>query len=783
MTDIARLGLEIDSRPVAQASTALDKFQASANAAASGADKLQAATKTTGAQLATVSKAATVANEAMTSVAKSTGLTRAEMINLSRQIQDVGVSLASGQSPFMVLAQQGTQIADIFGSSKNASVGGALRQIGSSIAGVLTPMRLLVGGVAGLGIGFAVAANSIVKSELALDDLARSTDQTLGKLRGLQQATSFKGIGDESFSKGITEFADKVYEAKNNFGSLNSLMIANGKSAKDFSGYLGSVADLVARATSDMQKQRILREAGLPSDMAWVRFMEQGSKGIEAAVAGTVKFNESAEQNLIRKAREFDEAWNTATTKMVNYFKSAVVDITNALTSVKVPDWLGKIGTGALGAASSIPGVGALASAARLAGSAMGSSSGENFADRFGSFQKAANDNALAAGYNRKAAELRGESAPKTTQELMVANQQAQQRIALLGNLASVEDQVKAKELELAAAGLQGVGVSKQQRDAILNVVRAQAEMSRASEMASLGIFRVNEANKALRDTLKANVDRGLLDPNNAQEMTSALNALTKQMEDMSDAAKVAGSPLPQFQSALNEVGNARKQLDSALVEGMNINRGFFVEFGQQIRNGVSAWEAFKTSGLNALGKIADKLMSMAADKLFSSAFGGGSGGGGLLSLLGLGGGGGDLGNFTSIAAPGGGMMPFAAAGGGTFGAGAWGVVGEKGPELIKVNRGSVTVIPNHISRPYLPGFADGGTLDAGGGVRRIGFGQDNSPQVTIVQHNDFRNSDPGSEARLRQYVDQSRKMAVQESVQAVRTVQSQNPAYLRGGR
>lgn len=777
MTDIARLGLEIDSRPVTTASTALDKFQASANAAASGADKLSAATKTTGTHVASVTKAATVADQAMQNVAKSTGLTRYEMINLSRQIQDVGVSLVSGQSPFMVLAQQGTQVADIFGSSKTATVGGALRQIGSTVASVLTPMRLLVGGVAAVGVGFAVAANSVIKSELALDDLSRSTDLTLGKLRGLQQATSFKGISDDSFTKGITEFGDKVYEAKNNFGSLNSLMIANGRSAKDLSGYLGSVADLVARATSDIQKQKILREAGLPSDMAWVRFMEQGAKGIEAAVAGTVKFNESAEQNLIRKARDFDEAWNTATTKMVNYFKSAVVDITNALASVKVPDWLGKVGSGVAGALSSIPGVGALAGAANLASSAMGNNDSAKFADRFGAFQRAGNDNALSAGYNRKAAELRGESAPKTTQETLVANQQAQQRIALLGNLATVEDQVKVKELELSAAALQGVGVSKQQRDAILLVVRAQAEMSRVQEGASLGIFDFAKAQKAANDALRAASARGLFDSKNAEQYTAAVNALTKQMEDLSDQAKVAGSLLPQFQSALNEVGNARKQLDSALVEGMNINRGFFVEFGQQLRQGVSAWDAFKNSGLNALGRIADKLMSMAADKLFASAFGG-SGGGGLLSLLGIGGGSGGTGSIMvgDFAMP---TVGFA--GGGYTGNGGKydpaGVVhkGEYVFDAVSVRRIGVANLNS------MRGYADGGLV---GQMKSAANGNSGGrPSVTIVQNNDFRGSDPGSEARQRLYVDQSRKQAVKEAVEAVAMVQRTNPAYLGGGR
>lgn len=266
------------------------------------------------------------------------------------------------------------------------------------------------------------------------------------------------------------------------------------------------------------------------------------------------------------------------------------------------------------------------------------------------------------------------------------------------------------------------------------------------------------------------------------EEFGAALNYSAKQIEDLADQARVAGAALPQLQQALNDAGNARKQLDSLMVEGMSVNRGFFTTFGQNLRSGASAWDAFKSAGLNALGKIADKLMQMAADNLFASAFGGSSGGG-LLSLFGIGGGGGTMSFAGDLGAGTGGMAFPKFANGGTL-SGGWGVVGERGPELINVHKGGATIIPNHVSRAMLPGFADGGNLDASGAVKRMAFGgQDNSPQVTIVQHNDFSNSDPGSEARMRQYADQSRKMAVQEAVQAVRTVQSQNPAYLRSGR
>lgn len=245
--------------------------------------------------------------------------------------------------------------------------------------------------------------------------------------------------------------------------------------------------------------------------------------------------------------------------------------------------------------------------------------------------------------------------------------------------------------------------------------------------MAQIGIFRTSDATKALRDNLQSWIDRGLLNPSDLEQFAAASNFAAKQVEDLSDQAKVAGSLLPQFQQALNDTGNARKQLDGLVVEGMNVNRGFFVEFGQQLRSGANAWDSFKQSGLNALGKISDKLMQMAADKLFASAFGGSSSGGGLLGALGglFGGGSGAAAQASSAATlagnTGGAFFGPGFANGGTL-AGGWGVVGERGPELINVHKGGVTVIPNHVSKPFLPGFADGGSLDASGAVKRMGF-------------------------------------------------------------
>jgi hypothetical protein len=62
---------------------------------------------------------------------------------------------------------------------------------------------------------------------------------------------------------------------------------------------------------------------------------------------------------------------------------------------------------------------------------------------------------------------------------------------------------------------------------------------------------------------------------------------------------------------------------------GQQVNSGFLVDFETQIRNGATAMQALQTAGVNALGKIADKLASMAADNLWASAFGGSTGGAG----------------------------------------------------------------------------------------------------------------------------------------------------------
>lgn len=63
------------------------------------------------------------------------------------QVNDIGVSLAGGMNPFVVMAQQGTQIAQIYGFG-NGGVGGIFRDLGKLVGGVLGRFPVITAAIA-----------------------------------------------------------------------------------------------------------------------------------------------------------------------------------------------------------------------------------------------------------------------------------------------------------------------------------------------------------------------------------------------------------------------------------------------------------------------------------------------------------------------------------------------------------------------------------------------------------------------------------------------------------
>lgn len=99
----------------------------------------------------------------------SVGQYSAAMRTLPAQFTDIATQLAGGQSPFLILLQQGGQIKDQFGS-----VQGALSGVGEyirSMAGLINPTTIALGGLIGtIGLLAAAAYNSSEQ----FDQVARS---------------------------------------------------------------------------------------------------------------------------------------------------------------------------------------------------------------------------------------------------------------------------------------------------------------------------------------------------------------------------------------------------------------------------------------------------------------------------------------------------------------------------------------------------------------------------------------------------------------------------------
>lgn len=145
---------------------------------------------------------------------------------------------------------------------------------------------------------------------------------------------------------------------------------------------------------------------------------------------------------------------------------------------------------------------------------------------------------------------------------------------------------------------------------------------------------------------LNAMLQAGAID---AATYERALKATTQAADDQARAARGAAGGFDGFMAGVEQYGAEMQKANSAFDTGKFAAQEFgsiFSGVNQGLREGKDLWTSLGDAALNALNRIADRLISMAAQELFSAAFpgtggGGGGSGGGLLSFLGLGGGGG----------------------------------------------------------------------------------------------------------------------------------------------
>jgi len=207
------------------------------------------------------------------------------------------------------------------------SLGAAARITSSLLTGMV---RTLVGGIAIQGI---VAA---IKSVAELGDTAKLTGESIRNLQQLQAAGAQKGLGNSDFLKGIEGFAQKLDEAKRDANDLTGQFAAAGIKITDAAGkqrtltdLLGEAANMVQKAGNGFDKIKIAENLGFTRE--WVPFLEQGADAIQRAAEQAGLSGNIIDDQLVQKARAFEEKWNTMIASWAQTFKQAIMEIAEAL--------------------------------------------------------------------------------------------------------------------------------------------------------------------------------------------------------------------------------------------------------------------------------------------------------------------------------------------------------------------------------------------------------------------------------------------------------------------
>lgn len=167
------------------------------------------------------------------SLRATTRQSRATFTQLGYQAQDVAVQLQAGQSPFMVLSQQGSQIASIFGPG--GAVFGAFLAIGGAIAGSLVP--------------------NLFKGTTALEDMIAKAKELNKELKDVAPyaATRAEYQNQLNYKKLQDEIAEKVKEINALRAKSIELAKNGGKSNTLFGDTWDDVAEKMQNATIELE--------------------------------------------------------------------------------------------------------------------------------------------------------------------------------------------------------------------------------------------------------------------------------------------------------------------------------------------------------------------------------------------------------------------------------------------------------------------------------------------------------------------------------------------------
>ncbi len=638
MTDVATLGLKVESSAVEKGTQALSQLSGAAARAEAAANGLSSANRgatgaasaaakayaTEGAAAASASKQIEMMNRAANQNGEGAG-GRGNLANIAAQFQDIAVSAQMGMGPMQIALQQGTQLAAVLATMENPVKG-----LGQAFLSVLSPVSLVTIGVTALVSALLQFVNWSKLAQSALIALADVLEPIAPY--AVAAAAALTLIYAPAIIGGIVSLIALLGRL------VVQLVIVAGAFAlaNPVVAFVAGIAAAVAAANFFRDELTQIFGRDIVADA------KNGVNAVIGAFVGGYEAIKAVWANLPAAISDF--VYSTAK-KVIDGIESMVQKAIDGLNNLinKYALWTASIGQPLSPETYNsmiIPPV---------------------------EFGHPENPNPGAAGAAMRAAQDAYNSAQGTDY--------VGKGIEAIGEYASTA----AGKIKDLAKGLTEVDEKSKKR-------AGKSDLEKYDDIVA-GAERQIAALKAEQDALGLTAEAAAA----LRYETQFLNEAQQRGISLTDAQKSELSALAQVMASV-EAETVR--MGEAIEFSKMVTQRFFDDFFAGLERGKSVWESFGDAALGVLDRIADKLLTDVIDAVFQVGNAGkGAGGGGLLGLLG-----GLFGGGKTAIDPWAGLRGYASGTSSARPGVAW--VGEKGPELVRF-KGGEEVVPNHrIQRP-----------------------------------------------------------------------------------
>lgn len=202
--------------------------------------------------------------------------------------------------------------------------------------GGFSALGLSITGITG-SVGALLTALSSVNGELAqIQKSAAFSNVSTDRFQQVQFAAGQGGVDNKQSATDLANVSKLLADAKYNENSLTKILDENNIKYKDRNGQIISLNQLLTIAggllgkfDSIPDKTKVAQMLGLSE--GWVEALRNGSKSFEDIAQGAKEAGAVIDAQTIAKAAEFDRAWKASSAQLGAQFKSTLADVAGYL--------------------------------------------------------------------------------------------------------------------------------------------------------------------------------------------------------------------------------------------------------------------------------------------------------------------------------------------------------------------------------------------------------------------------------------------------------------------